>query len=151
MTVSRMINDHSGVRASTKKKVQSAIEKLGYQRNEAAGLLKGHRAMMIGLIVPDLSDIFFATCAATVERIARDHGYITMIVSSGHDPELEMQQAELMARRKLSGLLIITSDKADAERIGRLRDRGLAVVAFDRPIAGATTDAVLIDLELRTR
>ena len=69
MTVSRVINDHPAVRPKTKKKVQAAIEELGYERNEAAGMLKGQRAMMIGLIVPDLSDIFFATCANTVEQL----------------------------------------------------------------------------------
>jgi LacI family transcriptional regulator len=145
MTVSRVINDHPSVRPKTRHKVQAAIESLGYQRNEAAGLLKGQRAMMIGLIVPDLADIFFATCANTIEQLAREHGYMTMIVSSGHDAELEMQQAELMARRKLSGLLIITSGKGDAGRIQKLRASGLAIVAFDRPLEGAGTDAVLIE------
>jgi LacI family transcriptional regulator len=145
MTVSRVINDHPSVRPKTKKKVQAAIEELGYERNEAAGLLKGQRAMMIGLIVPDLSEIFFATCANTVEQLARENGYMTLIVSSGNDAELEMQQAELMARRKLSGLLIITSGKGDAERVQRLRASGLAIVAFDRPLEGVGTDAVLIE------
>jgi LacI family transcriptional regulator len=145
MTVSRVINDHPSVRPKTKKKVQAAIESLGYKRNEAAGLLKGQRAMMIGLILPDLGDIFFAACANTVEQMAREHGYMTLIVSSGHDAELEMQQAELMARRMLSGLLMITSGNEDDERVQKLRATGLAMVAFDRPLAGAGTDAVLIE------
>ncbi len=145
MTVSRVINDHPSVRPATRKKVHAAIDQLGYQRNEAAGLLKGQRAMMIGLIVPDLADIFFATCASTVEQLARENGYMTLIVSSGHDADLEMQQAELMARRKLSGLLIVTSGKGDSERVAKLRASGLAVVAFDRPLEGAGTDAVLIE------
>lgn len=145
MTVSRVINDHPSVRPKSRKKVQAAIDALGYQRNEAAGLLKGQRAMMIGLIIPDLSDIFFATCANTVEQLAREHGYMTLLVSSGHDPELEMGQAELMSRRKLSGLLIVTSGKGDAERIVKLRESGIAVVAFDRPLDGCGTDAVLLE------
>jgi LacI family transcriptional regulator len=145
MTVSRVINDHPSVRPKTKKRVLAAIEELGYERNEAAGMLKGQRAMMIGLIIPDLSDIFFATCANTVEQIARENGYMTLIVSSGHNAELEMDQAELMARRKLSGLLIITSGKGEPERVEKLRASGLAVVAFDRPLEGVGTDAVLIE------
>lgn len=145
MTVSRVINDHPSVRPKTKKKVQAAIEELGYERNEAAGMLKGQRAMMIGLILPDLSDIFFATCANTVEQLARENGYMTLIVSSGHNAELEMEQAELMARRKLSGLLIVTSGKGDPVRVGKLRASGLALVAFDRPLEGVGTDAVLIE------
>jgi LacI family transcriptional regulator len=145
MTVSRVINEQPTVRPKTRKKVLAAIQELGYERNEAAGLLKGQRAMMIGLIVPDLSDIFFASCANTIERLARESGYMTLIVSSGHDMELEIQQAELMARRKLSGLLLVTSGRTNPERISRLIAGGLAVVAFDRPLDGVRTDAVLVE------
>jgi LacI family transcriptional regulator len=44
MTVSRVINHHPSVRASTRKKVEAAIHELGYRQNEAARLLKGQRA-----------------------------------------------------------------------------------------------------------
>lgn len=145
MTVSRVINDHPAVRPRTRKRVLAAIQELGYERNEAAGLLKGQRAMMIGLIVPDLSDAFFATCANAIERLARESGYMTLIVSSGGDAELEIQQAELMARRKLSGLLLVTSGKTDAERIRKLIASGLPIVAFDRPLEDVGTDAVLVE------
>lgn len=145
MTVSRVINDHPSVKVKTKKKVMAAIEELGYERNEAAGLLKGQRAMMIGLIVPDLSDVFFAICANAIERLARESGYLTLIVSSGHDPELEIEQAELMGRRKLSGLLLVTSGNVDAEKINHLIAGGLPIVAFDRPLGGVAVDAVLVE------
>jgi LacI family transcriptional regulator len=145
MTVSRVINDHPSVRPSTKRKVQAAIEALGYQSNEAAKLLKGQRAMMIGLIVPDLSDIFFATCAHAIEQIARENGYATLIVSSGQDAKLQIAQAEMMARRMLSGLLIVSSGAVDAAKVRRLHDSGLTIVAFDRPLDGSMTDTVLVD------
>lgn len=145
MTVSRVINHHPSVRASTRKKVEAAIAQLGYRQNEAARLLKGQRARMIGLIVPDLSDQFFATCANTVQHIARAHGFMTLIVSSERDADLEYEQAELMATRKISGLLIVTSSKAGDHRLRQLQSTGLAIVAFDRPLPGVDTDAVLVE------
>ena len=145
MTVSRVLNQHPAVRASTKKKVEAAIAQLGYRQNEAARLLKGQRARMIGLIVPDLSDQFFATCAHTVQHIARSHGYMTLVVSSERDADLEYEQAELMATRKVSGLLIVTSSKAGDHRLRHLQTTGLAIVAFDRPLPGVDTDAVLVE------
>ncbi|SNT35633.1 transcriptional regulator, LacI family [Granulicella rosea] len=145
MTVSRVINNHPSVRASTRKKVEAAIVQLGYQQNEAARLLKGQRARMIGLIVPDLSDQFFAACAHTVQHLARADGYMTLVVSSERDADLEFQQAELMASRKVSGLLIVTSTKAGDERLQALQDTGLAIVAFDRPLPGVDTDCVLVE------
>ena len=145
MTVSRVINNHPSVRASTRKKVEAAIVQLGYKQNEAARLLKGQRAKLIGLIVPDLSDSFFASCAHTVQQIARKHGYMTLVVSSERDPDLEFQEAELMAARKVSGLLIVTSTRKDDQRLRKLQSTGLAIVAFDRPLPGADTDAVLVE------
>jgi LacI family transcriptional regulator len=145
MTVSRVINNHPSVRATTRKKVEAAIAHLGYRQNEAARLLKGQRAKLIGLIVPDLSDSFFASCAHTVQQIARSHGYMTLVVSSERDPELEFQEAELMASRKVSGLLIVTSTHTGDERIRELQKTGLAIVAFDRPLPGADTDCVLVE------
>ena len=145
MTVSRVINNHPSVRPSTRKKVEAAILQLGYRHNEAARLLKGQRAKLIGLIVPDLSDTFFATCAHTVQQIARQHGYMTLVVSSERDADLEFQEAELMASRKVSGLLIVTSTKPGDERLRQLQSTGLAIVAFDRPLPGADTDCVLVE------
>ena len=145
MTVSRVINHHPSVRATTRKKVEAAIAQLGYQQNEAARLLKGQRARMIGLIVPDLSDQFFAICAHTVQQMARAHGYMTLVVSSERDADLEFEQAELMATRKVSGLLIVTSSKAGDDRLRQLQNTGLAIVAFDRPLPGVATDSVLVE------
>ena len=145
MTVSRVINNHPSVRPTTRKKVEAAIEQLGYRQNEAARLLKGQRAKMIGLIVPDLSDAFFASCAHTVQHIARMHGYMTLVVSSERDPDLEFQQAELMASRKVSGLLVVTSAPRGDNRLRELQDTGLAIVAFDRPLHGSEADCVLVE------
>lgn len=145
MTVSRVINDVPSVRPQTRKKVEAAITQLGYKQNEAAQLMKGRRAKMIGLIVPDLSDAFFASCAHTVQQIARQHGFMTLVVSSERDAELELSEAELMDDRKVSGILIVTSARPDDERLKRLQSAGMAIVAFDRPLMGVSTDCVLVE------
>jgi LacI family transcriptional regulator len=145
MTVSRVINNHPSVRVSTRKKVEAAILQLGYRQNEAARLLKGQRAKLIGLIVPDLSDVFFASCAHTVQQIARASGYMTLVVSSERDAELEFQEAELMASRKVAGLLVVTSTSHGDGRMSQLQNTGLAIVAFDRPLPGFDTDCVLVE------
>jgi len=145
MTVSRVINDSPAVRPSTRRRVLAAIAQLGYQQNEAARMLQGKRAKMIGLIVPDLSDAFFASCAHTVQHIAHDHGYMTLVASSERDIEAEIAHAQLMASRKLSGILMVTSTHGPDERLLRLQRTGLPIVAFDRPIEGIQTDCVVVE------
>ena len=145
MTVSRVINNHPSVRISTRRKVEAAILQLGYQQNEAARLLKGQRAKLIGLIVPDLSDQFFALCAHTVQHIARMNGYMTLVISSERDADLEFQQADLMATRRVAGLLIVTSSRGGDDRLRQLQGTGLVIVAFDRPLPGSDADCVLVE------
>ncbi len=145
MTVSRVINNHASVQPSTRKKVEAAILHLGYQQNEAARLLKGQRAKIIGLIVPDLSDLFFASCAQTVQHIARSHGYMTLIASSDRDANLERAEAELMASRMISGLLIATSENGENEWLRKLQGPGLSIVGFDRPLLGTDASSVLAE------
>jgi len=145
MTVSRVINNHASVQPSTRKKVEAAILHLGYQQNEAARLLKGQRAKIIGLIVPDLSDLFFASCAQTVQHIARSHGYMTLVASSDRDANLERAEAQLMASRMISGLLIATSEHGENEWLRKLQGPGLSVVGFDRPLLGTDASSVLVE------
>jgi len=58
---------------------------------------------------------------------------------------VEYQQAELMANRKVSGLLIVPTTCNGDMRLRDLQATGLAVVAFDRPLPGTDTDCVLVD------
>jgi len=145
MTVSRALNSHLSLRPATRSRVEGAIAKLGYQQNEAARMMRGRRTKTIGLIVPDLSDQFFATCAHTVQQIAREQRFMTLVASSDRDPGLEVEQARLMSNRMLAGLLIVSSLRADDHRLQSLRDAGFSIVAFDRPLAGGNTDTVLVD------
>ena len=145
MTVSRVVNNHPSVKLPTRTRVLEAITATGYQQNEAGRLLRGSRAKMIGIIVPDLSDVFFATCAHTIQQIARSHQYMTLVVSSERDLELELQEAELMSNRKVAGLLVATSEQKTNKRLPNLYQSGMAIVAFDRPFKSIQTDAVLVE------
>lgn len=145
MTVSRVINNQPKVRSSTRKRVLSAIAQLGYMRNEGARMLKGLPTRMIGLIVPDLSDAFFASCAQTVQRIARSYGYMTLVAASERDSDLEIEQAQLMANHSISGILIVTSTTGGDTRLRQLQGSGLPIVAIDRPIEGISVDSVLVE------
>jgi len=150
MTVSRVINNHPSIKPSTRKKVEAAIATLGYEQNEAARLLKGERSKLIGLIVPDISDHFFASCAHTVQQIAREHGFMTLVVSSERDADIEFQEAQVMVKRHIAGLLIVTSAQKGDERLRLLQNTGLAIVSFDRPLPEADVDCVLVENRVGT-
>jgi len=145
MTVSRVLNNHPSIRPTTRVKVEAAIAKLGYQQNDAARMMKGRRSKTIGLILPDLSDHFFASCAHMIQHVARDHGYMTLVVSSERNQELEMEQAQQMANRMVTGLLIVSSAGKLDGRLRKMQESGLVIVAFDRPMEGIEADAVVVE------
>jgi hypothetical protein len=68
MSVSRVINHHPIVKASTSAKVMKAIAGTGYSPNDAARMLKGRAVRTIGLDVPDLSDLFSGRCTICAQR-----------------------------------------------------------------------------------
>src|SRR5260370_10841758 len=106
MSVSRVVNGTRRVAPETERKGRAAIRRIGYEPNEAARILKGHRARIIGLIVPDLADSFFATYANAVQETALKAGYMTLMAASAHRDEVERRETELMIQRQVAGLLV---------------------------------------------
>ncbi len=143
-SVSRVVNGSRKVSKDTEVRVRAAIQKIGYQPNEAARILKGQRTRILGLIVPDLADPFFAICANTIQEAAREAGYVTMMVASGHQVDVERQQAEIMMQRQIAGLIIIPTSLENGY-LAKAMASGLHVVALDRPLENVASDAVLVD------
>ena len=143
ITVSRVVNGNRYVSNEKRKLIHAAIKKLGYRPNQAARVLKGHRARMIGLIVPDLSDPFFGMCAAAAEEFAFQRGYMTLIVASQRNAEVEKNEVDMMMGQNIAGLIIVPSLPND--RLQLLTSNGIPVVALDRPLAGLIADEVVVD------
>src|SRR5215469_16406386 len=106
MSVSRVVNGTRPVSPETERKVRAAIEKIGYRPNEAARILRGQRAQVIGLIVPDLADPFFSTYANAVHETAWEAGYMTLMAASAHRKDIERRETEFMIERKVAGMLV---------------------------------------------
>lgn len=145
MTVSRVVNGGSYVSPVTEKRVRAAILRLGYLPNEAARMLKGQRARMIGLVVPDLADSFFATCANSVQEVAGQHGYMTLIVTSERSVETESNEIAMMAARRIAGLLIVPSSFGPDKRLRELHQADIPVVALDRTLDGIDAGEVIVE------
>jgi LacI family transcriptional regulator len=143
ITVSRVVNDTSYVSADKKKRIREAIRKLGYRPNQAARVLKGNRAKMIGLIIPDLADPFFGRCAAAVEEYASSHGYMTLIVASNRNQELQENEVVMMMGQNVAGLIVVPS--LPGESLRQLSEMDVPIVALDRPLEGANADEVVVE------
>lgn len=143
MTVSRALSGSAGVTEDTARRVQKAVEQLGYRPNELARAFRGQRTNSIGLIIPYLYDSFFANCAHAVTSVAKEHGYSVIITVSNEDPDLEFAEAERMLQRHVDGLALIPS-RFRSNRLSRSFFGKTPVVAFDRPVSDQQFDTVLV-------
>lgn len=144
MSVSRVVNGTRKVTPDTERKVRAAIERIGYEPNEAARILKGHRARILGLIVPDLADPFFATCANAIQETALKAGYLTLIAACAHQEDIERRETEIMVQRQVAGLLVIPSGMQNGH-FAEARKGGIPIVSLDRPLEHVDADSLVVD------
>lgn len=145
MTVSRVINGGKFVKNVTAARVRAAIDKLGYEPNEAARILKGQSARIIGFIVPDLADNFFSICAHAVQEMAAKNGYLTLLLTSERDRDSEAKELAMMQSRNVAGILIVPSSADCIGQLKQLQGRGVPVVMLDRTFPGLTAGEVMVE------
>lgn len=145
MTVSRVVNGGNLVSAETAAKVRAAIQKLGYEPNEAARILKGQAPRTVGLIVPDLADTFFSICAHAAQQMAAKHGYTTLLLASERDPESEVSELAMMKSRNIAGILIVPTNPECVLQLQEMRKRGIPVVMMDRTFPGLDAGEVMVE------
>lgn len=121
-TVSNVINGYPHIRPETRERVESAIALLHYQPNRAARSLRSGRSDMIGLIVPDLRNPYFAELADDVMRAARERGFSVLIEQFDLDRESELTALRDAHLRGLDGILhsVLTLEQGDAALLERV-------------------------------
>jgi LacI family transcriptional regulator len=146
MTVSRVINGQPGVLPETAARVERAIRRLGYQRNDTARQLRrsGQPTQIIGLLVDDLANPFYAALTRAVEDAARRRHYVVLIGSSQDNLQREREVVSAFCARQVDGLILVPV--AGSHRfLASQMAQGTKVVCVDRPTTGLDVDRVLVD------
>jgi LacI family transcriptional regulator len=146
MTVSRVVNGDTGVAPETAARVEQAVLRLGYQRNDLARQLrrKGQATRTIGLVVDDLANPFYSVLARAVEDEAYRRGYLVLVGSTNNDPRREREMVAAFAARQVDGLILVPTSGNQAFLRAQL-DLGTPMVCADRVLAGLDVDTVAVD------
>src|SRR6266550_3767186 len=131
-TVSNVLNRPEIVAEETQRRVQLAIEEIGFVRNGSARQLRAGRSQHIGLVMLDVANPFFTEVARGVEDLANQAGYIVILCNSDDSVEKENHYLHVLEEQRTQGVLI-TPVQSDASYLQRFRQRGIAVVLLDRP------------------
>ena len=136
MTVSRVINSKEGVSQATRERVQAVIERLGYRPSDIARGLVTKRTGTLGLVIPDVSNPFFAEVARGAEHIAYDAGYNVFLCNTGEDTQRELEVLQSLEEKRVDGIVVCSS---------RLEESALeeAVAGSGRPLRVAGHSSIL--------
>ncbi|CAJ2816772.1 ribose operon repressor [Burkholderia pseudomallei] len=109
-TVSRAINGYDEISAETREKVLDVCRRLGYRPNRLAGSLRSKRSNVVGLIVSDIENVFFAEVASGVESEARHKGYSVLLANTAEDIVREREAVGQLFERRVDGLILAPSE-----------------------------------------
>lgn len=142
-TASRVLNRSKNVSQEKATKILTVMERLGYRPNELARGLKAKRSAAIGMIVPNLSDPFFANAVHAVQEVARANGYVVILASSGGTPGLERSEIESLVGRQIDGLIVAPIDSR-TDSFSDIMPAGVHAVTFDQLLRHADLDSVTV-------
>lgn len=143
-TVSNVLNRPERVSPESLERVHTAIEKLGYVRNDAARQLRAGRSRSIGMVVLDVGNPFFTDVARGAETRANADGYSLLLASSDEDTRREHVYLDLFQEQRVHGMLITPHGDVLGKLIA-LRRLGIPTVLVDRQTENRTFSSVAMD------
>ncbi|KDN87043.1 LacI family transcription regulator [Kitasatospora cheerisanensis KCTC 2395] len=143
-TVSRVVNEESGVTPETAGRVRAAIEALGFRRNDSARLLRTGRTASVALVLEDISDPFSSAVSRAVEQVAAAQDCLLFTGSSGEQADRERELALAFCARRVDGLIVVPAGDDHRYLLPEIAS-GTPVVFLDRPAGGIDADVVLSD------
>ncbi|WP_420642428.1 LacI family DNA-binding transcriptional regulator [Candidatus Leptofilum sp.] len=130
-TVSRAINNKGEISKATKEKVMAAVAELGYQPNRLAQGMVTQRTRTVGLVVPDITNLFFPEVARGVQDEGRLHDYNVLLCNTDDEPEEEIKTMYSLAAQRVDGIISMGS-KAPEEQLMRFANTFRPIVLINR-------------------
>lgn len=112
-TVSRVVNGNPNVKPTTRKKVLEAIDRLGYRPNAVARGLASKKTTTVGVIIPDISSIFYSELARGIEDIATMYKYNIILSNSDQNTDKELHLLNTMLGKQVDGIVFMGGNITD--------------------------------------
>ncbi|WP_279293689.1 catabolite control protein A [Enterococcus cecorum] len=106
-TVSRVVNGNPNVKPATRKKVLEVIERLDYRPNAVARGLASKKTTTVGVIIPDVSNMFFASLARGIDDIATMYKYNIILANSDGDSLKEVHVLNNLLAKQVDGIIFM--------------------------------------------
>ncbi|MDI1320830.1 MAG: LacI family DNA-binding transcriptional regulator [bacterium] len=145
-TVSRVINQTGKIGAETQERVLKVMRELGYKPNRVARRLRTQAGSthLLGLIIPNIQNIFFADLARGVEDVAYKNNFALLLCNYDEDEAKERFYLDVMQSESVDGIIIPPIQETDQAVLQVVRN-GTPVVCVDRSVSSGNLDKVEVD------
>lgn len=143
-TVSLVLNDKPGVSEETKIRVLGVVEKLNYLPSSIARSLVTKRTISIGLVVPDISDIFYAQLGKIIQNTVSRKRYSMILCNSENNPEKEAAYLDFLKDKRVDGIIMVPGSSTNSTKVEQI---DVPVVFVDRYMKGVDISYVGVDNE----
>jgi LacI family transcriptional regulator len=132
-TVSRALNDHPGIRDTTRQTVKETAARLNYRHNKVASSLRLGKSNIIGVIIPSVETNFFGSVVHGIEKVANENNYNVLIYQSNELYEYEKKGVQTFLQSQVDGVLAsISKETINLDHYSEIRNRGIPLILFDR-------------------
>jgi LacI family transcriptional regulator len=149
-TVSRVLNEPNMVKERTRLRVEKAMLALAFQRNVFATSLATNRSETIGLVVPHLTDVFFAPMINEIGKAVSAHESYLIITCANYAPDEIARSVRFLQQRRCDALIVFPGAMSD-EQVATMLSEIPHMVAIHRFVPQYASRCVLVDNRLGTR
>lgn len=142
-TVSAVVNAKGTVSSALTHRVRTAMQALDYHPDHRARSLRMGHSNIIGVIVPDVTNSFFAEIVRAVEASSEEKGYSVILSDSNNDPGRERRHLATLCSQRVDGVVLASSVSEAAH--DRLTLRRFPIVFVDAVPVGVENECVVVD------
>ena len=149
-TVSLVLSNHPRISEETRRQVLASVDELGYVYDRRAASLRTKQSFMVGLVITDITNPFYAELTSGIEGALLEANYIALLGSTTELIESQRLLLATMRECRTDGIILCPARGTPPEAIVRL-SRQIPTVLVTRYLAGVDVDYVGIDNELGAR
>ncbi len=148
-TVSKALNNSHEISDKTRERVKELAAELNYKPNRIAQQLKTNKTRTIGVILPTVTNPFFAEVLHGIEMAATNNDYDIIVCLSNETMHKEERSLELLSSGSVDGFIIAVAResqvKKQTQHIQTILDSDIPVLMFDRVVSDIKCDKVIVD------
>jgi LacI family transcriptional regulator len=147
-TVSRVLNNSGYVKDETRKKVLEVIKDLNYTPSAIARSLSTSKTNTIGVIIPDINNLFFGEIIKGITEVADEHNLNIILCDTDEDKDKELKAINVLKEQRIQGLIITPTfykEKGNSENLNTLKNLGIPIILIDGHVEYLDFSGVFID------